>query len=67
MESVCSCREEKELKTEILLNDSYVTDMDRAPFRPLAELGISPPSIAANQWPSGDQAISLTVRLSNSL
>lgn len=33
--------------------------MDRASFRPLAELGISPPSIVAIQRPSGDQAISL--------
>lgn len=33
--------------------------MDRASFRPLAELGISPPSIVAIQQPSGDQAISL--------
>lgn len=33
--------------------------MDRAPFRPLAELGILPPSIVAIQQPSGDQAISV--------
>lgn len=30
------------LKREILLKYSDVTDMDGAPFRPLAEFGISP-------------------------
>ncbi len=57
--SVCSCMYESGLKTEILLNNSYVNNMDRASFRLLGELGISTPSIVAIQQPSGDQAISL--------
>ena len=58
-ESFSSHTQERRLRTEILLNYSYVTNMDRAPFRPLAELGISTSSIVAIQWPSSDQAISL--------
>lgn len=49
---------ERRLKAKILLSYSYVINMDRAPFKALAELGISPPSIVAIQQPSGDQAIS---------
>lgn len=58
-ESFCSYTLERQLKTEILLNCYYVTNMDRALFRPLAELGILTPSIVAIQRPCSNQAISL--------
>lgn len=58
MESVCYHTQKKGLKTEIPLNNSYVTNMNRASFGPLVELGVLCPSIVAIQWPSGYQAIS---------
>lgn len=56
-ESFCSHMQERWLKAKILLNYSYVTNVDKAPFRPLAEFGISPPSIVVSEEPSGNQAI----------
>lgn len=58
MESVCYHTHEKGLKTKILLNNSYVTNMNRASSGPLLESGILYPSIVAIQWPCGYQAIS---------
>lgn len=56
MEFVCSQTEERRLRAQILLKDSYVTDMNRTPFRPLAEFGIS--SSSAAFWRSERRSLS---------
>lgn len=56
MEFVCSQTEERRLRAQILLKDSYVTDMNRTPFRPLAEFGIS--SSLAAFWRSERRSLS---------
>lgn len=55
--SALICRSGWGLKPEILLNQSYTANSARVLFRPLAEFGISTPSIVGIQRPFGDQAI----------